>query len=167
PLDHSPTPWTTPRPRPSLLQKAHPFSPFGRRWPDGPDEGSAPSGALQQHAFAPDPSPRALSREQSSGNRYSAFVLCPRPRGCGSSSVSCESFLAISVSSATRFDRVSISLRLGTFRVCSARATRSSNTCSSLSQAPVALSFASPRRSSAAVFVRSWTFSPSATSVSY
>src|SRR5208282_2346100 len=79
---------------------------------------------------------------------------------------SSEGFLVIVVSSWTRFDRTSMSLRVGTFKTCSARPTRSSNTFSSLSQVSVAFSFIPASRSSAAPLVRSCAFSPSATSAS-
>jgi error-prone DNA polymerase len=40
-----------------------PFSPCGRRWPEGPDEGSAPSGAAATALPSPTPHPRPLSRK--------------------------------------------------------------------------------------------------------
>ena len=58
-----------------------------------------------------------------------------------------RAYWTLAVSSSTRFDRASMSLLVGTPSLLSARATRSSNTCSSLSQVPFAL--ASPLRSCA------------------
>src|SRR5271166_5482563 len=78
-----------------------------------------------------------------------AFALCARPWPCVSSSSA--SFLVITVRSWTRFDKTSISLWVGTFKACSARPTRSSNTLSSLFQVPVTFSLTS----SAATLVRS------------
>ena len=84
--------------------------------------------------------PRLSSQERARGT-YAAFALCElcaRPRPCVSSSSS-NRFLVITVSSWTRFDKTSISLRLGTLKTCSARPTRSSNTFSTLFQVSVCL----------------------------
>jgi hypothetical protein len=60
---------------------------------------------------------------------YAAFALCElcaRPRPWASSSS--DSFLVITVSSWTRFDKTSISLRVGTLKTLRARNSRSGPT---------------------------------------
>ncbi len=78
----------------------------------------------------------------------------------------CDSFVVAFVNAPTRFASASAPCPVGTFRLVGARETRSTNTCSSLSQVPVAFVRASEIASCADFEARFCTDSPSFTRAS-